>query len=139
MSCGLRRTKLGSCALTLTLIYPAILRPHVARRVPQNGDESRVAEYVFDPRSGRFGRLGIVPESRPAHEGASPTFRSEMIDMSVPSRAARYDKLGHKKLLQDLKFHVFGSRNHTMTKRRCEEFFSDDANFVLDGCTVDAV
>ena len=64
--------------------------------IPQSGGETLVAEYVVHPTVHKFGGMELVPESRPHHEGSTPTFRLRVIDMSVPRQIAEYDKFGCK-------------------------------------------
>ena len=59
-------------------------------------------------------------------------FRGTVIDLSIPRLCYKYDKKGNREFLHDVKLHLFGSSSYKMTKRRCEEFFEDDSNFVLD-------
>lgn len=79
-------------------------------------------EYLIHRPTGKFDRLEVVPRSRGLHEGGSPAFRSDFIDMSVPRRIAQYDKLGCKSLVSSLKFYVFGSESARVTKGRAEDF-----------------
>ena len=73
--------------------------------------------------------MELVPESRPHHEGSTPTFRSRVIDMSVPRQIAEYDKFGCKVMVGAIKYHVIGDENARMTKARCEQFFNDLSHF----------
>lgn len=43
-----------------------------------------------------------------------------------------YDKSGGRLLIRDVKVYLFGGVNARLTAQRCEAFFDDDANFVLD-------
>ena len=97
-------------------------------KIPNNSDGNLVVEYVIHQPTGKFGDFEIIPKSRPQHKGSSPTFRSAYIDMSVPRKIASYDKLGCKTLLRSLKYYVFNNVAR-LTKKRCEDFFSDDNNF----------
>lgn len=98
-------------------------------KVPQKGPERLVVEYWIHRPSEKFSHFEIVPESRPTHEGASPTFRSASIDMSVPRNIAKYDKTGCKSLLDSIKLYLFDSKSARMTRERCEKFFEDSSNF----------
>lgn len=96
---------------------------------PTDQFQDPVVEYLIHRPTGKFGRLEVVPRSRGLHEGGSPAFRSDLIDMSVPRRIAQYDKVGCKSLVSSLKFYIFGSESTRVTKGRAEDFFSDLANF----------
>jgi len=73
----------------------------------------------------------IISKDRPPHEGASTTFRKQVIDMSIPRQIVAYDKLGFKELLRSIKIHVFGNKSMKFNKKMCEDFFSDSNNFTL--------
>jgi hypothetical protein len=98
-------------------------------KVPQKEDERLVAEYWIHRPTGKFSHFDLVPENLPKHKGASPTFRSKSIDMSVPRNIAKYDKTGCKSLLLSLKHYLFGNKSTKMTRERCEQFFEDSTNF----------
>jgi len=85
----------------------------------------------FHSPTGKFAQLKLVPRSLPEHEGASESFRSDTINLLTPRQIYPFDKRGSKKLIGDLKYYFFGSSSYKMTKKRCEEFFEDDSNFVL--------
>jgi len=99
-------------------------------KVPGNGE--RVVEYYIHRPTGKFARFELVPYSRPEHCGSSPTFRSPVIDLSVPRQYDDWDKLGYKNFLLHMKAYLFGDPYFRMTKRRCEEFFEEDSNFSLN-------
>ena len=101
-------------------------------RIPMADGEDLMAEYVMDRNVGKFCDLKIIPRDQPLHKGSSPTQRKDVIDLSFPRQIASYDKLGCRLLLKSVKYHVFGDSNTRLTKKKCEEFFSDDSNFVLD-------
>ena len=102
-----------------------------AIQVPQRGEGKMVVEYTIHKPTHKFNGLDLVPESKPHHKGSSVTFRRSVIDMSLVRQIAKYDKLGYKRLIRDLKHLLFGDSRIRMTKQRCEDFFSDHANFDL--------
>ena len=102
-----------------------------AIKVPQRGAEKMVAEYTIHKPTHRFNGLDLVPESRPRHERNNKTLTCSVIDMSVVRQISKYDKQGYKRFVRDLKHLLFGDSQMRMTKRRCEDFFSDHANFDL--------
>ena len=81
------------------------------------------------PPTGRFYHMEIVPVSQPRHEGSSPSFRSDVIDLSVPRQIASYDKLGCRSLLSSVKDVLFGSKSARMTQERCGAYFDESTNF----------
>jgi hypothetical protein len=102
-----------------------------AIRIPNNTAGDLEAEYLVHPPTGKFGNMEIVPASRPLHQGSSPAFRKDVIDLSVPRNIAPYDKLGCRTLVSSAKYVLFGSTSTRMTKERCEAFFDNPANFVV--------
>ncbi len=99
-------------------------------RIPDAEGEERVAEYIIHPPTRKFSHMDIVPADQPGDKGSSPTFRSHVIDLSVPRKIARYDKLGCRSLLSSVKYTLFGNKSARMTKQRCEEFFDNPDNFM---------
>jgi hypothetical protein len=89
-------------------------------KIPQAGPEAQEVEYTFAPE-GCVG-FSLVSSSRAWHH----------IDMSVPHRHANYDKLGGKLFLRSLKGYLFRNSRRRMTRARCEAFFNDDNNFLLN-------
>lgn len=102
-----------------------------AIRIPNNSAGNLEAEYLVHPPTGKFGNMEIVPTRRALHEGSSPAFRKDVIDLSVPRNIASYDKLGCRTLVSSAKSILFGSRTTRMTKERCEAFFDNPANFTV--------
>jgi hypothetical protein len=108
-----------------------IYRKSRSIRIPKNGSKKLVAEYAIHSPTERFAYMEIVPASRPNHVGSSDTFRSDVIDLSIPRHIAPYDKLGCRSLISSLKYYLFDNSSYRMTKARCEAFFEDDGNFDL--------
>jgi hypothetical protein len=98
-------------------------------RIPSKYGPNMVAEYIIHAPTRKFSHMELVPSTRPHHEGASPTFREDVIDLSVPRKIASYDKFGCKQMLSSAKFYLFGSESARMTKKRCEDFFDNLDNF----------
>lgn len=98
-------------------------------KVRQSGSEKMVAEHFIHHPTMKYSHFSVVPASRSHHEGSSPTFREDVIDMSAPRRFAKYDKIGCKSLVSSLKHHYFGSKSTRMTKDKCETFFGTPGNF----------
>jgi hypothetical protein len=102
-----------------------------AIRIPNNTAGDLKAEYLVHPPTGKFGNMEIVPAGQPLHQGSSPAFRSDVINLSVPRNIAPYDKLGCRTLVSSAKYVLFGSTSTRMTKERCEAFLDDPANFAV--------
>ncbi len=97
-------------------------------RIPQTRTERLDVEYTFHPDGTCLG-FDLVPSNRPRHQGSTRTARSDHIDLSVPHRAASYDKLGNRQFLRSVKSCLFGDPAAHMTRQSCEAFFNDDSNF----------
>ncbi len=98
-------------------------------RISNNKGEELVVEYNFYYQDYTSVGFQIVPKERPKHEGATPTFRQNHIDMTVPRNQKNYDKLGYRIFLRSLKLHLFGNESARMTRKRCDDFYSDESNF----------
>jgi hypothetical protein len=92
---------------------------------------NKKVEYVFDGVSGKFADLKLVDENVPRHVGTSITYRKDKIDMFAVRESKYYDKLGNELMLSAIKQILFGDNKYRMTKKRCEDFFNDDNNFIL--------
>lgn len=97
--------------------------------IPKNDSGDMEVEYVLHPSTKKFSGLEIVPESQALHEGSSFATRKKVVDMGFARDFASYDKLGGGILIDEIKRHIFGDVNYRLTKKRCEDFFSDDSNF----------
>jgi hypothetical protein len=102
-----------------------------AIRIPSNNAGNLLAEYAVHAPTGKFANVEIVPASRPPHQGSTPTFRKDVIDLSVPREIAPYDKLGCRNLISSVKLVLFGSKSARMTQERCGAFFDDLTKFRL--------
>ena len=96
-------------------------------KIPQ-GDNSLV-EYVIHPSVGKLADVKVVPADRPKHEGSSSTYRSKYFDLSFPRRIAPYDKMGGRIVVDAVKRYILGNPNARLTRKRCEDFFSNNKNF----------
>jgi len=99
--------------------------------IPQSGEGKTVVEYFIHPITKEFSHFQLVPESRPQHQGASPTLRLDVVDMALVREISSYDKGGYRRLINDIKTLIFSDPSMKMTKTRCEAFFSDGGNFNL--------
>jgi hypothetical protein len=67
-------------------------------------------------------RRGTLIAECPGH------VQSECLDLSRLRARRVYDKGGGRNLIRDFRRYYFP--DHNLTKRRCDEFFDDDDNFV---------
>jgi len=100
-------------------------------KIPARFGANARVEYAVNPAVGKFTDIEIVPFDRPKHQGSTPTFRGDLIDMSVPRQISGYDKTGGKILTKSLKHILFGSSTKKLTRELCEQFFDDDTNFEM--------
>jgi hypothetical protein len=99
-----------------------------AVRIPEQDGQRMLVEYRFEPRSGKFATMFLIPDG-PIFERQTV---SSVIDFCVPRSCASYDKSGCKNLVFAFKAIYFGNQSHRLSKQAREDFFSDDANFVLN-------
>ena len=99
----------GALAVEAEVIYPRAR----AIRVPYE------VEYVH--------QNGKVVGLQPKYGSSTPS----NVDLAYPRQFGNYDKLAYKNVMSRLKSMLFGDKKYRLTRKRCEEFFLDDANFVL--------
>lgn len=109
----------------------AINRKARSVKIPEAYGNDMLVEIGIHPDTGGFTCIEIVPKDRPLHQGATRVFREPLINLSVVRRIRSYDKTGCKLLIKQLKHILFGNGNIRLTKKKCEDFFSNDANFDL--------
>ncbi|SHH48518.1 hypothetical protein [Flavobacterium defluvii] len=100
-------------------------------KIPKQNSEEYEVEYLIHAPTGKFGYFELVLKTTPLHRGGSPAFRTENIDLTVARSIAAYDKSGYRTMIECLKKYYFGDSSHKMVKKRCEDFFNKDSNFVL--------
>jgi hypothetical protein len=113
--------------------YPAQLKSE-AKEISRKARRIKVAaktrvEYAIHPHARKLADVSVVPASTPRHDGSSPTYVEDVLDLSMARQIASYDKLGGQIIVRALKFHVFGDENARLTRKRCEGFFDNDSNF----------
>jgi hypothetical protein len=94
-------------------------------RVPMVGGQRGVAVFYMDVR-GRLAGFEIVAATATLDDGAR---RVDRIDLSLPRRCKEYDKAGGRIVVDEVRERLFGGGR--LTRRRCEEFFDNAANFVV--------
>lgn len=99
-------------------------------KIPNNDDGSLIVQHYIHRPTGKYSHFEIIPENQPQHEGASPTIRNTVLDMTAPRNIGSYDKIGYKSLVSSLKSMVFGSKSARMSKSKIETFFDDRNNFL---------
>jgi hypothetical protein len=95
-----------------------------AIKPPRRGRRRLEVEYEFD-RDRQFNGFEFVDaNSAPSRWGT----RLGYVDLWWPLRE-KYDKRAGRIMTRDFRRHYFGLHKR-LTKERCEEFFSNDANFI---------
>jgi len=113
----------GVLAMEIREIY---CRARVVR-IPEQDGQRMLVEYRFDPNSGKFATMFLIPDAIVFDRQVV----SRVIDFYVPRSRSSYDKIGCKNLVFAFKHIFFGNQSHRLSKRACEDFFSDNSNFVL--------
>lgn len=97
-------------------------------RILTNAGDDPEIEYLKHPSEQGFERIRMIPRSDPV---PNDSLRSSVIDLRIPRRMKKMDRLGNDLLVKFLKTQYFGSPDARLTKKRCEEFFETDENFDL--------
>jgi hypothetical protein len=98
-----------------------------AIKIPKRNPKRWQVEYSYDDTGGFCG-FQFVKADVPSPCGRRSIRRLPYLDFSCIRRKA-YDKRGCRNLLRDFRCHYFGD-NTRLTKRRCEQFFSNKKNFL---------
>ena len=99
-----------------------------AIKIPKPDPEDWQVEYSYNDTGGFCG-FQFVKADIPWPCGFRSIRRLPYLDLSYVRRGKAYDKRGCRNLLRDFRHHFFGD-NTRLTKRRCEQFFSNKKNFL---------
>jgi hypothetical protein len=99
-----------------------------AVKIPKPDPENWQVEYSYED-TGAFCGFRFIEADIPWPCGFRSIRRLPYLDLSCVRRGKEYDKRGCRKLLRDFRYHYFGD-NRRLTKRRCEQFFSNKKNFL---------
>jgi hypothetical protein len=97
-------------------------------KIPKRDREGWQVEYSYSD-TGRFEGFRFVEADSPWPCESRSIRRLPYLNLMYARRAKAYDKRGCRKLLGGFRHHYFGD-NTRLTKRRCEEFFSNQRNFL---------
>jgi len=97
-----------------------------AIKVPKSDKSKLEVEYRYEFDHRFCGISFVKAESRQYTRWAT---RLPYLDLSGPLRR-KYDKRAGRIMIGDFRRHYFG-RHKRLTKDRCEEFFSNDRNFII--------
>jgi hypothetical protein len=98
-----------------------------AIKIPNPRGRQLVVEYQYE-HGNRFSGFMFVDAS--SWHNPKWSTRLPYLDLCWPRRR-KYDKRAGRIMMRDFRFHFFGEHKR-LTKQRCEEFFSDDRNFISD-------
>jgi hypothetical protein len=96
-------------------------------KIPKRRPKRWQVEYTYED-SGGFCGFRFVEADSPWPCGPRSIRRLPYLDLFCIRRKA-YDKRGCRNLLRDFRYNYFGD-NTRLTKRRCQEFFSNENNFL---------
>jgi hypothetical protein len=118
---GVLQGKLGKEAAMLVKRVRAI-------KIPKPNPKRWQVEYSYDDTGGFIG-FCFVKANIPSYYGSRSVRLSPHLDLSYARGRKKYDKRGCRNLLRDFRYNYFG-KNTRLTKRRCQEFFSNKDNFL---------
>jgi hypothetical protein len=99
-----------------------------AIKIPKRRPKRWEVEYSYDDTGG-FSGFQFVKADMPWPCGFRSIRRLPHLDLACIRRGKEYDKRGCRNLLRDFRYYYFGD-NTRLTKRRCEQFFSNKDNFL---------
>ena len=99
-----------------------------AIKIPKRHPKRWQVEYSYDDTGG-FRGFQFVKVDMPWPYGFRSIRRLPYLDLSYVRRGKEYDKRGCRNLLRDFRHHFVGD-NTRLTKRRCQQFFSNKRNFL---------
>jgi hypothetical protein len=97
-----------------------------AIKIPKSPARKWEVEYQYDCDQ-RFCGFAFVKTGSVLH--SRWTTRLPHLDLTWPLRQKRYDKRAGRIMIGEFRRHYFGEYRR-LTKDRCEEFFSNDRNFI---------
>ena len=103
-------------------------RKATAIKIPKRYPRKWEVEYRYE-HDGQFIGFGFVKADSLTCTRSYSTIRLPYLDLSRIRQAKTYDKKGGKKVIRHFRVLYFGVGSR-LTKRRCEEFFDDERNFV---------
>jgi hypothetical protein len=102
-----------------------------AIKIPKEHGKKLEVEYRYEFDNGsalgrRFCGFAFVKSETCRSRWAT---RLPHVDLAWPLREKKYNKRAGRILIRDFRLHYFG-KHKRLTKQRCEEFFSNDKNFL---------
>ena len=94
-------------------------------KIPKGHRKKLDVEYLFDVDNRFCGFAFVKAESWHSQW----TMRLPYLDFKRPLGGKKYNKRAGRILIRDFRMNYFG-KHKRLTKQRCEEFFSNDKNFL---------
>jgi hypothetical protein len=100
-------------------------------KIPKPDGEGWGVLYDFEPGTKIFNGFKLVRGPVAVEIFGEPSMYEppNHLDLSAVYTCKRHDKVGNERLLEDFKLHYFGSRHVELSRRECEAFFDNRANF----------
>jgi hypothetical protein len=97
-----------------------------AIKIPNPRRKHLEVEYAYEDGN-RFCGFGFVEASSARYSRWAT--RLPYLDLSWPLRRKKYERRAGRVMIRDFRIHYFGEHKR-LTKQRCEEFCSNDRNFI---------
>ena len=94
-------------------------------KIPNGHRRKLEVEYRYDVDDRFCGFAFVKAEA----QRSQWTMRLSHLDLAWPLRGKKYNKRAGRILIRDFRLNYFG-KHKRLTKQRCEEFFSNDKNFL---------
>jgi hypothetical protein len=94
-------------------------------KIPNGHRRKLEVEYRYDVDDRFCGFAFVKAEA----QRSQWTMRLSHLDLAWPLRGKKYNKRAGRILIRDFRLSYFG-KHKRLTKQRCEEFFSNDRNFL---------
>jgi hypothetical protein len=99
-------------------------------KIPKTDPQEWCIRYVIY-KGESFADFEIVEAAQPKHYGSwNIVFYDDHLNLSIPRRCRKYDKLGFRLLLKKFKFYFLGNSRARLTRRWCNEFFANPNHFI---------
>jgi hypothetical protein len=94
-------------------------------KIPKGNRLKLEVEYRYDVDDRFCGFAFVKAEA----QRSQWTMRLSHLDLAWPLRGKKYNEQASRILIRDFRLNYFG-KHKRLTKQRCEEFFSNDKNFL---------
>jgi hypothetical protein len=100
-------------------------------KIPKPDGEGWGIAYNFEPGTKIFNGFELVRGPRAVEVFGQQEMRDRPnhLDLSIVYGCKRHDKVGNERLLRNFKLHYFGNEHTNLSRKECEGFFDNAANF----------